>query len=160
VAEDRLALLRTRFDAAATALRDLLAGLDADDWARVCGAEGWSVALEGLHVALGYRRQRGFLDDAFLRHRPARFDWDETHELNAMIAGRRRPNPRFVTRFLEEEESKTRERMSQFLATDLERPTIEYEGRMLTLDQFIRGFLIGHVEGHTKSIRGALGASA
>ena len=156
MADDRLTQLRARFTASAADLSDLLSGLAPDDWARVCTAEGWPVALEGLHVALGYRRQRGFLEDAFVRGRPARFDWDETHELNAEIARRRRPNAGFVVRFLADEAAKTRERLDQFTAADLERPTIDYEGRTLTLDQFIRGFLIGHVDGHTKSIRAAL----
>jgi len=157
VADDRLADLRVRFNASAATLSLLLSGLAPDDWSRVCTAEGWPVALEGLHVALGYRRQRGFLEDAFVRGRPARFDWDETHELNAQIAGRRRPNAHFVMRFLEDEAAKTRQRLEQFTTADLDRPTIDYEGRTLTLDQFIRGFLIGHVDGHTRSIRAALG---
>jgi DinB family protein len=156
VAEERLATLTARFDAALEALRVLLAGLSATDWTRVCGAEGWPVALEGLHVGLGLRRQRGFLDDAFINRKPAQFDWDETHELNAQIARRRHPHPDFVMRFYEDEARKTRDRLSQLEPADLQRPTIGYEGRMLTLDQFIRGFFIGHVEGHTASIRDGL----
>ena len=157
VAEDRLATLSARFDAALAALRELLASLEPGDWTAVCSGEGWPVALEGLHVGLGLRRQRGFLDDAFVRGTPAQFDWDETHELNAQIARRRYPHPDFVVRFFEDEARKTRERLSQLTAADLQRPTIGYEGRLLTLDQFIRGFFIAHVEGHTASIRAALG---
>jgi len=156
VSEDRLAALRLRFDSAVLDLRGLLLDLRGDDWARVCSGDGWPVALEGLHVALGYRRQGGFLDDAFVRGTPNRFSWDETNDLNAQIARRRRPDPRFVLRFLEEEAGRMHDRLAAFAPSDLARPTIDYEGRVLTLDQFIRGFVIGHTEGHTASIRGAL----
>ena len=155
--DDRLSALIARFDDSVRALQELLGGLAADDWARVCRAEGWSVGLQGLHVALGFRRQQGFLDDAFVRGKPARFDWRETHALNAQIAGRRRPSRRFVMRFLDEEAGRVRERLAILKAEDLDRTAIDYEGRLLTLDQFIRGFLIGHVEGPpSASIRAAV----
>jgi hypothetical protein len=156
MAEDRLVTLAAQFDAALAALREVLAGVSSDEWTKVCTAEGWPVALVGLHVGLGLRRQRGFLDDAFVRGKPAQFDWDETHELNAQIARRRYPHPEFVARFFEDEARKTRERLAELTAADLQRPTIAYQGRMLTLEQFIRGFFIGHVVGHTASIRQAL----
>jgi len=156
VAADRFAVLKKRFDDALRALHELLASLKEDDWTRICSAEGWPVALEGLHIGLGLRRQGGFLDDAFVRGKPARFSWDETNDLNAMIAKRRRPSPHFVIRFVLEEAERVHARLAKLTSADLERATIDYEGRVLTLDQFMRGFLIGQVEGHTESIRNAI----
>ena len=155
--QGRLEGLHIRFDDAVLGLRGMLTNLRDEDWARICVGEAWPVALEALHVALGYRRQRGLLDDAFVRGTPYRFTWEETNELNALIARRRRPDPRFVMRFLEEEAGRMRDRLREFTTADLDRPTIHYEGRALTLDQFIRGFVIGHTEGHAASIRAALG---
>jgi len=56
------------------------------DWRRETSAEHWPVGLVAFHIARGFQRQAEFIEAARDRLGPHRFSWDETHDLNAMIA--------------------------------------------------------------------------
>src|SRR5438270_13830247 len=74
-------------------LRERIAALDllvadADDalWARICPGEGWPVGLETYHIGLGLARQGGWIIDRLGGAPPHDFSWDDTNELNAVVA--------------------------------------------------------------------------
>src|SRR5438105_8618702 len=82
-----------RVDAALTALRSRLAELevvarstDDADWRRETSAEHWPVGLVAFHIARGFLRQAEFIAAARDELGPHMFSWDETNDLNAMIA--------------------------------------------------------------------------
>src|SRR5216683_7508704 len=88
-----------RVDAAIAALRAKLIELEAvvratDDvgWRRETGAERWPVGLVAFHIARGFQRQAEFIEAARDRLGPHMFSWDETNDLNAMIAAAK-PSP-------------------------------------------------------------------
>ena len=82
-----------RVDAALTALRAKLAELEVAvrstgdaDWRRETNAEHWPVGLVAFHIARGFQPQAEFIEAARDRLGPHMFSWDETNDLNAMIA--------------------------------------------------------------------------
>jgi hypothetical protein len=82
-----------RVDTAMTALRGKLAELEVvvrssgeTDWRRGTGAERWPVGLVAFHIARGFQRQAEFIEAARDQLGPHMFSWDETNDLNAMIA--------------------------------------------------------------------------
>ena len=67
------------------------------NWALVCAAEGWPVGLVCYHVARGFERQANFVEGTVRGAGPHQYSWDETHALNAHIAGEHPlPNPEEV----------------------------------------------------------------
>jgi len=82
-----------RVDAALAALRAKLAELETvvgatsdADWRRETTAERWPVGLVAFHIARGFQRQAEFIEAARDGLRPHMFSWDETNDLNAMVA--------------------------------------------------------------------------
>ena len=82
-----------RVDTALTAVRAKLAELevvvgsvDDADWRRETGAERWPVGLVAFHIARGFQRQAEFIEAARDQLGPHMFSWDETNDLNAVIA--------------------------------------------------------------------------
>ena len=82
-----------RVDAALTALRSRLAELevvvrstDDADWRRETSSEHWPVGLVAFHIARGFQRQAEFIEAARDQLGAHMFSWDETNDLNAMIA--------------------------------------------------------------------------
>src|SRR5438445_10703678 len=82
-----------RVDAALVAVRAKLEELEAVvratsdvDWQRATSAEHWPVGLVAFHIARGFQRQAEFIEAARDRQGPHMFSWDETNDLNAMIA--------------------------------------------------------------------------
>ena len=57
------------------------------DWRRETAAERWPVGLVAFHIARGFQRQAEFIEAVRDGLGPHRFNWDETHALNAEIAG-------------------------------------------------------------------------
>jgi len=89
-----------RVDTALAALRGKLTELEAvvrstgdADWRRETSAERWPVGLVAFHIARGFQRQAEFIEAARDRLGPHLFSWDETNDLNAMIAAAN-PSPR------------------------------------------------------------------
>ncbi len=83
-------------EARAAALRELRAavsealavtrGLGDDDCRIPSVAEGWPAVIVAYHIGLGLRRQAGFLARALTREEPFVFEWEPTHDINAVNA--------------------------------------------------------------------------
>ncbi len=86
-------VVSARADIALAALRAKLGELEVvvrstgdADWRRESNAERWPVGLVAFHIARGFQRQAEFIEAARDRLGPHMFSWDETIDLNAMIA--------------------------------------------------------------------------
>src|SRR5260221_2888051 len=77
-----MAALRTRL----TEREIVVRSADDADWKREPSAERWPVGLVAFHIARGFQRQAEFIEAARDRLGPHMFSWDETNDLNAMIA--------------------------------------------------------------------------
>ena len=150
-------------------LRERVAALDAlvrdlgdEDWSRICPGEGWSVGLETYHVALGLARQGGWIIDR-LGGAPAHdFSWDDTNELNALIARtqgwRVRSN---VLSFLDEQADRVVRLMLRMSAADWDTDAMTYGERRRSAEFVMRVIALRHIDDHMRSIRaGVLGGDA
>jgi hypothetical protein len=149
-----------RVDVALAALRAKLVDLEAvfrrtsdADWRRETGAEHWPVGLVAFHIARGFQRQAEFIEATRDRLGPHLFSWEETNDLNAMIAAAN-PSPRrdevialarsSVDRMesaLQTAEEATLARVA-FVNEGRERDTVWVAGRLAT----------EHARGHLESI--------
>src|SRR5258708_20921394 len=82
----------SRIDEALTRLRGELAGVEIvtrtasdGDWVKPGAAEAWPVGFVAFHIARGFQRQAEFVEEAVAGRGPHRFDWGDTHALNASI---------------------------------------------------------------------------
>src|SRR5258708_22944317 len=55
------------------------------DGVKPCTAEAWPVGFVAFHIARGFQRQAEFVEEAVAGRGPHRFDWGDTHALNASI---------------------------------------------------------------------------
>src|SRR5690349_11097302 len=85
VSEERSTTLRD-LRALANDLLTLVRGLGEEDSHRESAAEGWPAVIVAYHIGLGLRRQAGFIARALTGEEPFEFEWEPTHELNAVNA--------------------------------------------------------------------------
>src|SRR5258708_560622 len=154
----------SRIDEALTRLRAELAALEIvtrttsdADWVKPCAAEAWPVGFVAFHIARGFQRQAEFVEEAVAGRGPHRFDWGDTHALNAsIVAAHPSPSRDEVVAL----GRKSVERMAAAVAgradADLEKVAFVYEGHERAI-RWVSGTLaVQHARGHRESIAAAV----
>jgi DinB family protein len=149
--------LWSRLSSRVTALRDLLAELDGEQWDRPCEGEGWSVGLVGCHISLGLRRQATWLERVIAGGPPHTFTWDRTNALNALVVRRvLRPDRSEVLQALALGLERWRRLLERATDADLARPSFRAGGRDSSLEWVAGALAPRHIDDHLRSIRAAL----
>ena len=126
-------------------------------WAQVCKAEGWPVALVAYHVARGFDRVASFIEAAASGEGPHRYNWDETHALNARIAGEHPlPTRDEVLATARESIERVRSVVSQMSDADLAEVALINGPFQGSFEWLVRTLMPKHADGHLASIASAL----
>ncbi len=126
---------------------------DAAQWQRICPAEGWPVALVCYHIARGFDRQASFIERAADGTGPHRYRWDETHALNAQIAGEHPlPTRDEVMTTARAAIERVRSVVAQMSAADLAGVAFVNGAFQGDVEWLVRTLLPQHADGHLASI--------
>jgi DinB family protein len=128
-----------------------------EHWARICPGEGWPVGLETYHVGLGLARQGGWIVDRIGGAPPHDFSWDETNQLNALVArteGWRVQGNVLV--FLREQTDRVARLLLRLSPADWETDAMTYNGKRRSAEFVMRVIALRHIDDHTRSIRAGL----
>ena len=148
-------LLRERI-----AALDMLVGeLDDEQWSRICPGEGWAVGLETYHIALGLARQGGWIIDRIGGAPAHDFSWDDTNELNALVAATRSWRVKSnVMVFLREQTDRVVRLMLRMSPADWDIDAMTYGDKRRSAEFVMRVIGVRHVDDHMRNIRvGVLG---
>lgn len=149
-----------RVDAAVAALRARLAELETvvgatseRDWRRKTGAERWPVGLVAFHIARGFQRQAEFVEAVRDGGGPHRFDWDETHALNAAVADEHpAPGRDEVLALARSSVGRIAGALGEMDDGALGRPAFVFEGRERDAVWVAGRLAAEHARGHLESI--------
>ena len=135
------------------------AALTESECRRVSAAEGWPAVVVALHIGLGLRRQAGFIARALTGEEPFAFEWEPTHEINAVNA---RVHAGMVRDEAVREIAAGWERlsavMSRMTEADWAREVFSYHGRARSADTVLRRIVLPHLNDHLASLRATLAA--
>ena len=156
--------MSTRSDEALAALRAELEALEQvvrrssdAEWSRQCPAEGWPVGLVAFHITRGFERQAEFIEDAQAGRGPHRFDWGDTHALNASVAAAHPAPARDEVMALG---TRSVGRIAAVLSVmtdeDLDRIAFVHEGRERSTLWVVGSLAVRHGRGHRESIASAI----
>jgi hypothetical protein len=153
VNDDRAALLREVEAAVATALATSRAMTPAD-CRRMTSAENWPAVIVAYHIGLGLRRQAGFIARALTGDEPFQFEWEPTHDVNAVNA-RDHASMSKDEAAAEIEEGWTRLQMvaGQMAEEDWSRHVFAFGDRHQSADVVLRRIVLPHVTEHLGSLR-------
>src|SRR5207245_220394 len=130
---------------------------DAASWARRCPGKGWPVSIETYHIGLGIARQGGWIIDR-LGGAPAHdFSWDDTNELNALVARTQgwRVKSNVLT-FVHEQTERVVRLMLRMSPADWDVDAMTYGERRRSAEFVMKVIALRHVDDHTGNIRLAL----
>ena len=126
------------------------------EWATRTESEGWTVAATARHIVWGYGFLGGRLDAIVNGERPG--NPGDIHAENAENAERYADVPREeVLGLLQTTGAERTGRVRGYTDEQLDLSFTVPSGQTMTVAQLIQGALIGHVRGHTASIRQTLG---
>ena len=132
----------------------LVRGLGADEARRQTAAEGWPAVIVGYHIGLGLRRQAGFIARALTGEEPFEFEWEPTHEINAVNA---REHGAMSKDIAAEEIEEGWGRLDGVIARmgeeEWSRPVFAFGGRPRSADVVLRRIVLPHVNEHLQSLR-------
>jgi uncharacterized protein (TIGR03083 family) len=144
------------FEQAIEELSLLIEGLSDAQWATRTESEGWTVAATARHIVWGYDFLGGRLDQLANGERPG--DPGDIHALNAQNAEQFMHVPRDeILAQLRTTGAERNRRVRGYSDEQLEISFTVPSGQTMTVAQLIAGALVGHVRGHTGSIRQTLG---
>jgi hypothetical protein len=123
-------------------------------------SEGWPLVVVAYHIGLGLRRQAGFIARALTGEAPFEFEWEPTHDLNAVNA-REHGSMSKAEAAGEIEDGRARlrgviERMAQ---EDWAREVFVFAGRRQSADVVLRRIVLPHVTQHLESLRDSVAAT-
>lgn len=133
--------------------------LAADDCRVASVGEGWPLVIVAYHIGLGLRRQAGFIARALTGEQPFEFEWEPTHDLNAVNA-REHGGMSKDEAAAEIEAGRARlgnviERMAE---EDWGREVFAFAGRRQSADVVLRRIVLPHVSEHLESLRTTVAA--
>jgi hypothetical protein len=153
VSEGRAAALQQVRTAVSEALATVR-GLSADACRRRSAAEGWPAVIVAYHIGLGLRRQAGFIARALTREEPFEFEWEPTHDINAMNAREH------ATMSQDEAAREIADGWGRLIAVvdrmteaDWARDVFSFEGRARSAETVLRRIVLPHVTEHLASLR-------
>jgi DinB superfamily len=153
VNEERSATLRD-LRALVNDLLTLVRGLGEEDTHRDSTAEGWPAVIVAYHIGLGLRRQAGFIARALTGEEPFEFEWEPTHELNAVNAREHRSMPKDVAaEEIEEGWGRLQDVIARMDEEDWSRPVFAFGGRPRSADVVLRRVVVPHAVEHLQSLR-------
>lgn len=135
-------------------LLTIVRGLGEEDSRRESAAEGWPAVIVAYHIGLGLRRQAGFIARALTGEEPFEFEWEPTHELNAVNA---REHGSMSKDVAAEEIEAGWDRFQGVIARmgeeDWSRPVFSFGGRARSADVVLRRVVMPHAVEHLQSLR-------
>ncbi|TME73038.1 MAG: hypothetical protein E6H89_08655 [Chloroflexi bacterium] len=151
--DDRAAILSEVGAAVATALATARVMTPAD-CRRISSAENWPAVIVAYHIGLGLRRQAGFISRALTGDEPFQFEWEPTHDVNAVNARDHASMSRDQAA-AEIEEGWTRLQMvaGQMAEEDWSRHVFVFRDRRQSADVVLRRIVLPHVNEHLQSLR-------
>ena len=160
MSDERSAVLREVGEAVATALGTARAMTDAES-RRMSAAESWPAVIVAYHIGLGLRRQAGFIARALTGEEPFEFQWEPTHDMNAVNA-REHASMSHVEAASEIEEGWARLQtvMARMTEEDWSRDVFSFGGRSRSADVVLRRIVLPHVTEHLQSLRTTVAASS
>lgn len=148
------------FDEIASAVGSALAltrAMTDVDRRRTSAAEGWPAVIVAYHIGLGLRRQAGFIARALTGEAPFGFEWEPTHEVNAVNA---REHASMSAEDAETEIEAGWERLQSVIGRMGDehwiRAVFAFEGRSWSADVVLRRIVLRHVTEHLDSLRQTL----
>lgn len=160
MSEERSVALRALRNAVAVAV-STTRGLSDEQCGLRSESEGWPVVLVAYHIGLGLRRQAGWIARALTAEAPFEFDWEGTHEMNAVNAREHGALPKEDAAVEIGEGLDRLERvMSRMVEEDWGRDVFSYGGRPRSADVVLRRIVLPHVTEHLESLRRTLAESA
>jgi len=125
------------------------------------GDEGWPLVIVAYHIGLGLRRQAGWIARALTAEAPFAFDWEGTHELNAVIAREHGAlSPDEAVREIEEAWARLRAVIDRMEDGDWDRDVFAFNGRLRSADVVLSRIMLRHVTDHLEIMRRTLAATA
>lgn len=150
---DRAAVLREVGEAVAIALGTAREMSDAD-CRRTSAAEGWPAVIVAYHIGLGLRRQAGFIARALTGEEPFDFQWEPTHDINAVNAHEHASMTNdAAAEEIAEGWARLRTVIDRMAEDDWSRDVFAFEGRPRSADVVLRRIVLPHVTDHLKSLR-------
>ena len=127
--------------------------------ALITAAEGWPVPVVLYHIGLGLRRQAGWLARAPAMDAPYAFEWEPTHEMNAIIVREHAAlGMEEAARGIEDGWARMRLVIANLGDTDWERTVFVFNGRPRSATVVLTRIVLPHVSGHLESVRRTLAA--
>ncbi|OLC54948.1 MAG: hypothetical protein AUH85_10485 [Chloroflexi bacterium 13_1_40CM_4_68_4] len=152
---ERAARLGAEIDERVTKLRQRLGAIAEEDLGRARGVEGWTAGLILLHIALGLRRQAGWIDRARQGRTPTYFHWDLTHRLNARMArDHARPSRRQVEECIALGHDRMRRALARMSEDDLSREALVVGERRVSVAVVLSRIVLRHIDDHLVSLDG------
>jgi hypothetical protein len=159
VTNDRAAVL-TEIGAAVGDLLAIARGLDEEESRFSSVVEGWPAVIVAYHIGLGLRRQAGFIARALTGEEAFEFEWEPTHDMNAVNA-REHASMSKDEAAEEVQEGWTRLRtvIGRMAEEDWAREVFASGGRRWSADAVLRRIVLPHVTQHLDSLRRTLAPS-
>jgi DinB family protein len=156
VTNDRAAVL-SEIGAAVGDLLAISRGLDEEESRLSSAVESWPAVVVVYHIGLGFRRQAGFIGRALTGEAPFEFEWEPTHEINAINA---REHASMSKEEAAEEVQEGWTRLQTVIARmaeeDWSREVFASGGRRWSADVVLRRIVLPHVTQHLESLRRTL----
>jgi hypothetical protein len=156
--------LARQFEAAVADLTKTIEGCSDEQWAAVCGDEGWTVGQTAQHISGQFPLEMEFITAAASGEPMPDYTWDDVNAKNDTRAARNQAATKAeVLRELRSGAATTSAYLRSLSDAQLDRTgTLGLAGgASVTTQQVIEGgVLIAHVTGHHESIRGARVTSA
>jgi hypothetical protein len=154
----------------ATALRELRAvvgqalaltrGLNEELCRRTSVAEGWPAVIVAYHIGLGLRRQAGFIARALTGDEPFEFQWEPTHDVNAVNALEHSSMTKDeAANEIEEGWARLQTVTARMAEENWSRDVFTFGGRARSADGVLRRIVLPHVTEHLQSLRRTVAAA-
>ena len=157
--DDRAAVLDEVAETVARALASTRGMSDAD-CRRTSSAEGWPAVIVAYHIGLGLRRQGGFIARALTAEEPFEFQWEPTHDLNAVNAREHASmSGADAATEIEDGWSRLRSVIDRMSEQDWTRDVFTFGGRSRSAEVVLRRIVLPHVTEHLESLRQTLAES-
>jgi hypothetical protein len=159
VTDERAAVLRSVGEAVALAIATAVCMTELE-CRQTTTAEGWPAVIVAYHIGLGLRRQAGFIARAVTGEAPFEFQWEPTHEMNAVNAREHGLMSKNVAADeIREGWSRLEAVISRMTEKDWAHEVFAFEGKRRSADVVLRRIVLPHVTDHLSSLRATLAPS-
>lgn len=150
-------VLADELDAEVKKLVATLDPLSDEQWRRTARAEGWPVGLVAFHIALGFERQAGWIEQALAGGPPHQFSRDATNQMTAAMANTEiLPSKPFVLAGLPVAAARLSALLRAVSDADWGRVALTQGGKEASIEFVVMKVPMRHISEHAASIRDAL----